>query len=455
MSEVKIPEGYKQTEIGVIPEDWEVFNFGSLINYIKGCPFKSADYQHTGVRIIRVSDTSFTEIKDNNPIYISDGKAKTYKPWKLQKDDLIISTVGSKPPMYDSLVGKVIKVTSKHDGSLLNQNALRVRAKSDTNGIQSLLLGHFRTERYIDFIERIYRGNANQASITLQSLFEFKIPLPESKKEQTAIATALSDVDNLIQSLEKLIAKKEAIKTGTMQQLLTGKTRLPEFATREDGSAKGFRQTELGRIPEDWGIRTVFELAERNSSNFNDGDWVESEHIINNGIRLLQTGNIGVGYFVDKGNKKYISEHSFIQLNCKLLEVGDLLICRLAEPAGRACIFKGVEEDKAITSVDVTIFRPPTDSVNREFYLHVFSSSDWFNSINEQVGGTTHKRISRSALGSIYVPYPTYQEQTAIAFILSDMDAEIQALQERLDKTRDIKQGMMQQLLTGKVRLAH
>lgn len=219
-------KGFKQTELGWIPEDWEVFEFGSLINYIKGCPFKSADYQHTGVRIIRVSDTSFTDIKDNNPIYISDGKAKLYKPWKLQKGDLIISTVGSKPPMYDSLVGKAIKVTSKHDGSLLNQNALRVRAKSDTDGIQSLLLSHFRTERYIDFIEKIYRGNANQASITLQSLFEFKVPLPNSKKEQTAIATTLSDMDAEIQTLQQRLEKTKDIKQGMMQQLLTGKVRL-------------------------------------------------------------------------------------------------------------------------------------------------------------------------------------------------------------------------------------
>jgi type I restriction enzyme S subunit len=219
-------KGFKQTELGWIPEDWEVFEFGSLINYIKGCPFKSADYQHTGVRIIRVSDTSFTDIKDNNPIYISDSKAKLYKPWKLQKGDLIISTVGSKPPMYDSLVGKAIKVTSKHDGSLLNQNALRVRAKSDTDGIQSLLLSHFRTERYIDFIEKIYRGNANQASITLQSLFEFKVPLPNSKKEQTAIATTLSDMDAEIQTLQQRLAKTKDIKQGMMQQLLTGKVRL-------------------------------------------------------------------------------------------------------------------------------------------------------------------------------------------------------------------------------------
>ncbi|NRD70628.1 restriction endonuclease subunit S [Psychrobacter okhotskensis] len=219
-------KGFKQTELGRIPEDWEVFEFGSLINYIKGCPFKSADYQHTGVRIIRVSDTSFTDIKDNNPIYISDSKAKLYKPWKLQKGDLIISTVGSKPPMYDSLVGKAIKVTSKHDGSLLNQNALRVRAKSDTDGIQSLLLSHFRTERYIDFIEKIYRGNANQASITLQSLFEFKVPLPNSKKEQTAIATILSDMDTEIQALQQRLDKTKDIKQGMMQQLLTGKVRL-------------------------------------------------------------------------------------------------------------------------------------------------------------------------------------------------------------------------------------
>ena len=429
MSEVKVPEGYKQTEVGVIPEDWEVVSLGDAVEFLDGQR-----------RPIKYSER--TKISGIYPYYGASGIVDHVNDYIFDEELILLGEDG------ENILSRNLPLAFKVTGKIWVNNHAHVMRPNDNFNITFLT----------DFLESLdyslLNSGSAQPKLNKASCLKIKVVKP-SKQEQTAIATALSDVDNLIQSLEKLIAKKEAIKTGTMQQLLTGKTRLPEFATREDDSPKGFKQTELGRIPEDWEARTVFELAERNSSNFNDGDWVESEHIINHGIRLLQTGNIGVGYFVDKGNKKYISEHSFIQLNCKLLEVGDLLICRLAEPAGRACIFKGVEENKAITSVDVTIFRPPADSVNREFYLHVFSSSDWFNSINEQVGGTTHKRISRSALGSIYVPYPTHQEQTAIATILSDMDAEIQALQERLDKTRDIKQGMMQQLLTGKVRLSH
>ena len=431
MSDVKIPEGYKQTEVGIIPKDWEVFNFGSLINYIKGCPFKSADYQHTGVRIIRVSDTSFTEIKDNNPIYISDGKAKTYKPWKLQKDDLIISTVGSKPPMYDSLVGKVIKVTSKHDGSLLNQNALRVRAKSDTNGIQSLLLGHFRTERYIDFIERIYRGNANQASITLQSLFEFKIPLPNSKKEQTAIATALSDVDNLIQSLEKLIAKKEAIKTGTMQQLLTGKTRLPEFATRDDGSPKGFKQTELGQIPEDW---KMFKFNE-NFVIFAGGDAPRDS------LSKIKTESNPYPIFANAIQNKGLYGYT----SYKRAKPDSITI------TARGYLGHAEYRDEYFFPIVRLLVLEPIGSLNPKYTTFAINSLVEFSIESTGVPQLTAPQVGKY---SVIAPMDK-NEQAAIATILADMDTEIQALQQRLEKTKDIKQGMMQQLLTGKVRLAH
>ena len=443
MSEVKIPEGYKQTEIGVIPKDWDVFDFGNLINYIKGCPFKSADYQHTGVRIIRVSDTSFTDIKDCNPIYISDNKAKLYKPWKLKKDDLIISTVGSKPPMYDSLVGKVIKVTNKHDGSLLNQNALRVRSKSDTDGIQSLLLNNFRTERYIDFIERIYRGNANQASITLQSLFEFKIPLPNSKKEQTAIATALSDVDNLIQSLEKLIAKKEAIKTGTMQQLLTGKTRLPEFATREDGSLKGFKQTELGRIPEDWEVVRIIDnhiIATGNTPPTNDQRNYKGKFL------FVSPADLGANKLIHNTQKK-LSSTGF-KLARKFPKGSTLFTC-IGSTIGKT----GLATCELTSNQQINaVFPNEIDDFEFTYYALTHHSKRIKNKASEQAVPL----INKTEFGQFEYMQPNeLKEQNAIASILSDMDAEIQSLQGRLEKTKDIKQGMMQQLLTGKVRLAH
>lgn len=452
MTEVKIPEGYKQTEIGIIPGDWEVFNFGSLINYIKGCPFKSADYQHTGVRIIRVSDTSFTEIKDNNPIYISDSKAKTYKPWKLQKDDLIISTVGSKPPMYDSLVGKVIKVTSKHDGSLLNQNALRVRAKSDTNGIQSLLLGHFRTERYIDFIERIYRGNANQASITLQSLFEFKIPLPESKKEQTAIATALSDIDDLIGSLEKLTAKKEAIKTGTMQQLLTGKTRLPEFATREDGNAKGFKQSELGLIPEDWDLVSVDACSSKVGSGKTPTGG--SSVYVTSGRPFIRSQNVGWGE-LKLSDVAYITNEVHQTFLGSEIESSDVLLNITGASIGR-CTKADARIAGGNVNQHVCIVRTNQNKLNPKILVELINSDIGQKQIDSYQAGGNREGLNFKQVRQLkFAISDDINEQTAIATILSDMDNEIQALQKRLDKTRDIKQGMMQQLLTGKVRLAH
>lgn len=227
------PKGTKPSELGEIPEDWEIVKFGSIVNYIKGYPFKSAEYTDSGIRVVRVSDTSFTSIKNENPIFVSENSRRKYKKWSLEKGNIIFTTVGSKPPMYDSLVGKAILVESHHEGFLLNQNAVLIKPKLAAENISNLLVSHFRTERYIDHIEQIYRGNANQASITLDGLFEFEIPLPTEPEEQTTIATILSDMDNEIQTLEQRLAKTRQIKQGMMQELLTGRTRLPFDKNKE------------------------------------------------------------------------------------------------------------------------------------------------------------------------------------------------------------------------------
>ena len=274
---------------------------------------------------------------------------------------------------------------------------------------------------------------STQVHITNTAFKLVAIPMPEIE-EQRAISAALSDVDALIAGLEKLIAKKRNLKQAAMQQLLTGQTRLPGFSG-------------------EWDKKTLFELAERKKELFDDGDWIEAEHIRSEGIRLIQTGNIGIGRFIEKPDKKFINEKSFALLNCKELITGDLLICRLADPGGRACVLPWIGEARIITSVDVTIFRPPMNIVNRAFLSQVFSMPDWFKRVSDRSGGTTHKRISRGALGHIEINIPGYKEQTAIATVLSDMDADLSALETRLTKSRAIKQGMMQELLTGRTRL--
>lgn len=118
---------------------------------------------------------------------------------------------------------------------------------------------HYLSYRHKDILDS--SGSSTMPAISFSTLARFKIIKPLSEKEQTAIANALSDVDALISELEKLIAKKQAIKTATMQQLLTGRTRLPQFALRADGTPKGIKPSELGEIPEDWEIKRLSEIS--------------------------------------------------------------------------------------------------------------------------------------------------------------------------------------------------
>jgi type I restriction enzyme S subunit len=263
--------------------------------------------------------------------------------------------------------------------------------------------------------------------LTKGGMEKYRIALPSSLDEQIAIGEVLSDADSLIRSLEAVIAKKRAIKEGVMGELLRPK--------------EGWRETTLG------------EITEHSKSQFDDGDWIESEFIIKSGVRLIQTGNVGVGYFIDRENKKYISEESFKKLNCKEVLEGDLLICRLADPAGRACIMPSIGEEKVITSVDVTIVRPKSKDIDREYLCQYFCTSEWLEQVSGSSGGTTHKRISRGNLSKLQFKIPPIELQKEIAEVLTSIDAELTTLTTKLAKARQLKAGMMGDLLTGKVRL--
>jgi len=222
----------------------------------------------------------------------------------------------------------------------------------------------------------------------------------------------------------------------------------------KDAVAFGYKQTEVGMIPEDWELISLLSLAGSSKDRFDDGDWIEAEFLTSSGIRLIQTGNLGIGRFIDKDKKKYISEASFERLRCKDVLEGDLLVCRLAEPAGRACIVPELDDTRAITAVDVTIFRPIPNISDKRFLLQYFCTNQWFFAVSERCGGSTRSRIARGALGQIEVPIPrSLVEQEAIADALSDADALIESLEQLIAKKRQIKQGTMQALLTGKQRL--
>ncbi len=398
------PDGYKQTEVGVIPEEWEVAIFGDMVDYTKGYAFKSSEYKSDGVRIVRVSDTTYDSILEADPVFMAQTKASLYTKWRLREHDLVISTVGSKPPMYDSMVGKVILIQKSHEGALLNQNAILIRNKKRRAHIQRLFLDHFRMKRYLVFIEGIFRGNANQASITLKDLFQFGIPLPSDDTEQRAIASALSDVDALIGALDRLIAKNCDLKQAAMQQLLTGRQRLPSFHEK-------WREVPFKYIYDD-----IFKKSPISSS---DG---------------AKDGAFSL--FVSGGEVKRIERALYSNTEALIFSDGGVFDVRY---------FAG---DFSVTDHCYVV----SICGDMRFYFY------WLSLHKSKLDSLTFKgsglrNLDKTALGNIKVPLPHESEQTAIAAVLSDMDDTIAALEARRDKTRLLKQGMMQELLTGRTRL--
>lgn len=415
---MEVKPGYKQTEVGVIPEEWEVAPLGELSSCFSGGTPSTSNSSYYGGDIpwITSSDLNRGRINEVEGRITEEGLANSAAKM-VNKDSLLLA-------LYGATAG-VSAVTAIR--AAINQAVLAIVPKSTNTEFLFQLLKYKK-----DFYITTYT-QGGQPNFSGEIVKSFAIPCPPLP-EQRAIAEALSDVDGLLGGLDRIIAKKRDLKQAVMQQLLTGQTRLPGLHA-------------------EWEVKTLFELAAQKKELFDDGDWIESEHITTEGIRLIQTGNIGVGSFVEKDDKKYINEASFASLRCKQLKQGDLLVCRLADPAGRACVLGEIGEERIVTSVDVTIFRPPSELADRLFLSQVFSTSDWFRAVSDRSGGTTHKRISRGALGRLSINLPPLAEQTAIAEVLTEMDGELAALEQRREKTRALKQAMMQELLTGRTRL--
>lgn len=417
MASNSFPVGYKQTEVGVIPEDWEIFSLSSL-------SAKITDGTHDTPRPVREGRPFLTAIHVKDGHIDFDGcyfvsetvHQEIYRRCNPEFGDILMVNIGA-----GTATTAVVNVT--YEFSL--KNVALIKPNKFNNGTYVNYALSFAREKTLETVV----GGGAQPFLSLNQIANLKIAAPHLK-EQTAIANALSDVDALISELEKLIAKKQAIKTATMQQLLTGRTRLPQFALREDGTKKGTKKSELGEIPEDWRVVILGDI-----SNLNMGQSPSSGNYNAKGIGLpLIQGN------ADISNRKTIIRNYTSQIT-KKANKGDLLISVRA-PVGEVAI---AEFDCCIGR-GVCAIRYPNSYlyhwlINFESQWEKFSKGSTFDSINSD------------ELRTIQLVLPSNEEQTAIATILSDMDEKIQVLEQRLSKTRQIKQGMMQELLTGKTRL--
>ena len=406
-----IPEGYKQTEVGLIPNDWFVKTFGQVMSIRHGKDQKA----------VQVPDGCY-------PIFGTGGKMGTTNTALYDKPSVLIGRKGTinKPRYIDKPFWTV--------------DTLFYSVVSNSESAKFIYYKFC----MIDWMQ--YNEASGVPSLNASTIESVSASFPELK-EQTAIANALSDVDALISELEKLIAKKQAIKTATMQQLLTGRTRLPQFALRDNGTPKGTKPSELGEIPEDWEVYGLGQLIKGTQLG---GNYKNSEQ--ETGQPLIKMGNLGRGYIkLDKlefvlGKVKDVDR----------LEFGDLLFNtrNTLDLVGKVSVWRN---ELPVAFFNSNLMRITFDPalIGSNFYMNAVMNSDGFvNALSDiAIGTTSVAAIYSRDLFKLKVSLPSKQEQTAIATILSDMDAEIQALEQRLGKTRQIKQGMMQELLTGKTRL--
>ncbi|KWZ80746.1 restriction endonuclease subunit S [Heyndrickxia faecalis] len=190
-----------------------------------------------------------------------------------------------------------------------------------------------------------------------------------------------------------------------------------------------------------WEKRKLVDLC----TTFTDGDWIEAKDQSDNGIRLIQTGNVGVNEFIDKADKsKWITEDTFNRLNCSEVYPGDILISRLPEPAGRACIVPNFEK-RMITAVDCTIVRT-SDECNKKYLVQYLSSESYFKSVNNFLAGGTRQRISRSNLANFIVPLPSKPEQKKIGAVLDRLDNLITLHQRKLEKMKALKSAYLSEM---------
>lgn len=210
----------------------------------------------------------------------------------------------------------------------------------------------------------------------------------------------------------------------------------------------------LGDLPDHWGAVPLKRLARRGPKMFTDGDWIETPFIRADGIRLVQTGNVGVGEYREKGFR-YISEDTFRALRCTEIMPNDVLICRLDGPVGRACLVPQLPT-KMITSVDNTILKL-RDNTDPRFIVYFLSSPTWLEYIQStcRAGGGFRYRISRSMLGEMNVPVPPMPEQAAIANFLDDATANVGAAIARAHREtillREYRTRLITDVVTGKV----
>jgi type I restriction enzyme S subunit len=435
---MEVMSGYKQTEVGAIPEEWDVDTLASVIprnaRYgIADGPFgsnlKTIHYRKAGIPIVTSGYVTEGRFYADNYLYVEKEKFEEEKRSAVRPGDIVMAKIGAR-------CGASAILPAEHPIGILSGNALKITVDETRHSTFYIwqVLWNLYSEGNVEKLRTV----GAQPAISMASLKKHKIALPP-QSEQHAIAAVLSDVDALLDGLDRLIAKKCDIKKAVMQQLLPGETRLFGF----DG---------------EWEVKTLGDLF-----TFSGGYSASRDQLSSQGYCYLHYGDIHGSSKTSIDTQTDYLDIPKLNISLKqvspnsLLKDGDVVFVDASEDdEGTSKHVVVVNKDNVpfISGLHTIVAKSKTDELTLEYRHYCFQTAAFRQQFLFYAVGTKVSGISKSNIPKLTIPFPsTQEEQLAIAKALSDMDAELSALEARRDKTRALKQAMMQELLTGKTRL--
>lgn len=401
--------GYKQTEVGVIPEDWLAVPLGNLASIERG---KFSARPRNDPRLYG-GNTPFIQTGD---VTRSNGTITKFSQ-TLNSDGLRVSRLFPRGTLFFTIAANIGDVGIAQFEAACPDSLVAIAPNPPTD--KGWLLYEL-SRRKADF-ENLASPGA-QLNINLEKLRPYMLPVP-TLPEQRAIAAALSDVDGLLSGLDSLIAKKQGLKVAAMQQLLTGQTRLPGFSG-------------------EWEVRRLGDVAEMGSG----GTPLSSVPAYYDGnIPWVAISDMTKGGKIIESTERNLTALGLANSAAQIFPLGTVLYAMYASLG--ECSIAGVS---LCTSQAILGIRPKNNLRTDFLYYYLTSLKSVVKMLGQQ---GTQSNLNKGMVQDFRFDLPSVAEQTAIAAILSDMDTELAALETRRDKTRNLKQAMMQELLTGKIRL--
>ena len=422
---MEVKAGYKQTEVGMIPDDWGTPTIETIIDEISMGPFgsdiKVSNFVSTGIPVLNGANVASERLKDAFENFVSIEKAKSLKKAVAHRGDIVVTHRGT--------LGQIsyIPNNSAFDRYVVSQSQFRVRFTKEF-AIPAWVVLYFRSEQGA---KKLLEGKGHTGvpaiAAPTKTFRNLSIPLPPLA-EQEVIVAALSDVDALLNSLDALITKKHLIKQGVMQELLTGKKRLPGFSG-------------------EWKWKTFGDVLSKCFSGATPSR-IRSEYFKGN-IRWITSTELNYNVITDTAEK--ITIDAVKSANLKMLPKNTFLMAITGLEAAGTRGRCGIVGEEATSNQSCMALFPTNElEVNYLFNYYVFAGD---RLAFQYCQGTKQQSYTAQTVKLLPIYLPPIPEQTDIAEILSDMDIEIAALEQKREKTRLLKQGMMQELLTGRIRL--